>query len=221
MGSLACYLTAHRPTAMCDVPVIAWDAAGNFDDSVTPDQWALAVVEMSTTFLDYHKRMFNLVEGLIQLLRRAKADVVASGQPYDDIKIRMTFLVQRRGRQALNKEFKYHAEKIAEAGTKSNGEEMEVDIPFADMAFEGVPSRANVKLYPTMDCLVHLSDPPFMVVTLSNIEIASLERVQFGLRLRHCGTWPSSRWDAHESMQAEASKGSLRSLSHQDEALVF
>lgn len=90
--------------------------------------------------------------------------------------------MERKRRQALNKEFKYYAEKIAEAGTKSNGEEMEVDIPFADMAFEGVPSRANVKLYPTMDCLVQLSDPPFMVVTLSDIEIASLERVQFGLR---------------------------------------
>lgn len=50
------------------------------------------------------------------------------------------------------------------------------------MGFEGVPSRANVKLYPTMDCLVQLSDPPFLVVTLQDVEIASLERVQFGLR---------------------------------------
>jgi nucleosome binding factor SPN SPT16 subunit len=30
--------------------------------------------------------------------------------------------------------------------------------------------------------LVHLSDPPFLVVTLSEIEIASLERVAFGLK---------------------------------------
>lgn len=50
------------------------------------------------------------------------------------------------------------------------------------MGFDGVPSRANVKLYPTMDCLVQLSDPPFLVVTLQDVEIASLERVQFGLK---------------------------------------
>jgi len=50
------------------------------------------------------------------------------------------------------------------------------------MGFEGVPSRANVKLYPTMECLVQLSEPPFIVVTLGDIEIASLERVQFGLK---------------------------------------
>jgi nucleosome binding factor SPN SPT16 subunit len=29
---------------------------------------------------------------------------------------------------------------------------------------------------------VHLSDPPFLVVTLADIEIASLERVQFSLK---------------------------------------
>lgn len=35
---------------------------------------------------------------------------------------------------------------------------------------------------PTTDCLVHLSDPPFLVITLEDIEIAHLERVQYGLR---------------------------------------
>jgi nucleosome binding factor SPN SPT16 subunit len=29
---------------------------------------------------------------------------------------------------------------------------------------------------------VHLTDPPFLVVTLAEIEIASLERVQYGLK---------------------------------------
>ena len=39
-----------------------------------------------------------------------------------------------------------------------------------------------MKLQPTTECLVHLSDTPFLVVTLSEIEVASLERVQFGLK---------------------------------------
>jgi len=40
----------------------------------------------------------------------------------------------------------------------------------------------SARLQPTTECLVHLTDPPFLVVTLSEIEIASLERVQYGLR---------------------------------------
>jgi nucleosome binding factor SPN SPT16 subunit len=62
------------------------------------------------------------------------------------------------------------------------GETVEVDIPFRELAFEGVPFRTNVRLQPTTECLVYLSDPPFLVVTLADIEIASLERVQFSLK---------------------------------------
>lgn len=35
---------------------------------------------------------------------------------------------------------------------------------------------------PTTDCLVHLTDQPSLVITLADIEIAHLERVQYGLR---------------------------------------
>ena len=66
--------------------------------------------------------------------------------------------------------------------TDQTGDSLEADIPFRELAFEGVPFRTNVKLQPTTDCLVHLTDPPFLVVTLNEIEIASLERVQFGLK---------------------------------------
>jgi len=45
-----------------------------------------------------------------------------------------------------------------------------------------VPFRTSARLQPTTECLVHLTDPPFLVVTLSEIEIASLERVQYGLK---------------------------------------
>ncbi|KAI0807182.1 FACT complex subunit SPT16 [Fomes fomentarius] len=89
---------------------------------------------------------------------------------------------ERKRRQMLNKEFKLFSEKIAEAATASTGDSLEPDIPFRELSFEGVPFRTNVRLQPTTECLVHLSDPPFLVVTLSDIEIASLERVQFGLK---------------------------------------
>ncbi|KAH9930997.1 FACT complex subunit SPT16 [Fomitopsis serialis] len=89
---------------------------------------------------------------------------------------------ERKRRQILNKEFRSFSEKIAEAATASTGDTLEPDIPFRELSFEGVPFRTNVRLQPTTECLVHLSDPPFLVVTLSDIEIASLERVQFGLK---------------------------------------
>lgn len=107
---------------------------------------------------------------------------------------------ERKRRQMLNREFKAFAEKVAEAATTAVsvytdnpphcashafpqlGDTIEMDVPFRELSFEGVPHRTNVRLQPTTDCLVYLSDPPFLVVTLNEIEIASLERVQFGLK---------------------------------------
>ncbi|EPY53715.1 FACT complex component Spt16 [Schizosaccharomyces cryophilus OY26] len=85
---------------------------------------------------------------------------------------------ERRRRAQLDREFKTFGERIAEA---SDGR-VELDIPFRELAFSGVPFRSNVLLQPTTDCLVQLTDTPFTVVTLSEIEIAHLERVQFGLK---------------------------------------
>lgn len=84
---------------------------------------------------------------------------------------------ERRHRHRLNKEFKHFAQRIADA---SEGR-LQVDIPYRDLGFNGVPSRASVLLQPTTDCLIHVTDPPFVVVTLSEIEIVHLERVQYGL----------------------------------------
>ncbi|KAJ1665550.1 FACT complex subunit spt16 [Coemansia sp. RSA 1646] len=85
---------------------------------------------------------------------------------------------ERRRRRKLNKEFKEFAARIAE----SSNHEVEVDTPFREVAFSGVPSRANVLLQPTVDCLVHLSDTPFFIITVADVEIVHLERVQFGLK---------------------------------------
>ena len=60
---------------------------------------------------------------------------------------------------------------------QSNGE-IQVDIPFRNLGFNGVPFRSNVLLQPSTDSLVNLTETPFLVVTLTDIEIAHLERVQ-------------------------------------------
>lgn len=86
---------------------------------------------------------------------------------------------EKRRRAQLDKEFRNFAEKIADAG-KSEG--LSVDMPFRELGFNGVPSRSSVTIQPTTDCLVQLTEPPFTVITLSDIETVHLERVQFGLK---------------------------------------
>ncbi|KAK3697346.1 FACT complex subunit spt16 [Vermiconidia calcicola] len=86
---------------------------------------------------------------------------------------------EKRRRAQLDKEFRNFAEKVADA---SKGEGLSVDMPFRDLGFNGVPSRSSVTVQPTTDCLVQLTEPPFLVVTLSEVEVVHLERVQFGLK---------------------------------------
>ena len=71
------------------------------------------------------------------------------------------------------------AERIAIAG---KGEGISVDMPFRDLGFNGVPSRRSVMVQHTTDCLAQLTEPPFMVVTLTDIEVVRLESIQFGLK---------------------------------------
>lgn len=74
-----------------------------------------------------------------------------------------------------------HAVELTVPACQSNGR-LEVDIPFRELGFQGVPFRSNVLLQPTTETLVFLTEPPFLVLTLSEIEIAHLERVQYGLK---------------------------------------
>jgi nucleosome binding factor SPN SPT16 subunit len=85
---------------------------------------------------------------------------------------------ERRRRAEANEEFRNFAEKVVEASRGT----LEVDVPFRDLGFSGVPARQNVLLQPTTDCLVHLVEPPFLIVTLAEVEVAFLERVVFGLK---------------------------------------
>lgn len=85
---------------------------------------------------------------------------------------------ERKRRMILDKEFRSFAEAISDA---SNGL-VDLDIPFRELGFDGVPLRSSVFLMPTRDCLVQLVDTPFLVVTLAEVEIAHLERVSFGLK---------------------------------------
>lgn len=85
---------------------------------------------------------------------------------------------ERKRKAMLDKEFRTFAELISEASRGA----LDLDIPFRELGFQGVPFRSAVFCMPTRDCLISLIDPPYLVVTLEEIEIAHLERVQFGLK---------------------------------------
>ena len=86
---------------------------------------------------------------------------------------------ERRRRAELDRLFQGFAGKIADADKELG---LEVDMPIRDLGFFGVPFRSNVFVQPTTDCLVQVVEPPFLVVTIDDIEVAHLERVQFGLK---------------------------------------
>lgn len=86
---------------------------------------------------------------------------------------------ERRRRAELDRLFQGFAQKIAEAG---RSESIEVDMPIRDLGFHGVPFRSNVYVQPTTDCLIQVVEPPFMVITIDDVEVAHLERVQYGLK---------------------------------------
>lgn len=76
-------------------------------------------------------------------------------------------------KKRLNNEFKNFVLAVEEKVTG-----LEFDSPYQDLSFYGVPNRSSVLLSPTVHCLVNISEVPFFVATLSDVEIAYFERVQ-------------------------------------------
>lgn len=58
--------------------------------------------------------------------------------------------------------------------------DLEFDQPLRELGFHGVPHKASAFIVPTSSCLVELIETPFVVITLSEIEIVNLERVGLG-----------------------------------------
>jgi len=58
---------------------------------------------------------------------------------------------------------------------------LEFEIPFRELGFFGVPSRATSFVMPTVNCLVELTEMPFTVITLSGKRMQISRRAFFGL----------------------------------------
>ena len=60
------------------------------------------------------------------------------------------------------------------------GMDLEFDQSLRDLGFHGIPHKASTFMIPTSTCLVELVETPFVVITLSEIEIVNHERVGLG-----------------------------------------
>ena len=91
---------------------------------------------------------------------------------------------ERRYRQRMNQEFQAFSKKIEEQAGSSEREAIDFDIPFRDLGFYGVPphNRSTCFVMPCVNALVELTEPPWFVVPLDDIEVAHFERVVYGLK---------------------------------------
>lgn len=89
---------------------------------------------------------------------------------------------ERDRKNKINAEFQAFVKRVSELWEQSHLKdlELEFDIPFRELGFHGVPHKASAFIVPTVNCLVELIEIPFLVITISEIEIVNLERVGLG-----------------------------------------
>ena len=85
---------------------------------------------------------------------------------------------ERQLRKKLNSAFKEFCKKV-DAMAKKNGYVLEFDIPYRDLAFTGTPNKEMVTVMPTLNCLVALTETPFFVVDLADVDHVHFERVTY------------------------------------------
>jgi nucleosome binding factor SPN SPT16 subunit len=85
---------------------------------------------------------------------------------------------ERQLRKRLNQAFKDFCRKV-DAVAKRHSYQVEFDIPYRDLGFTGNPHREMVPIMPTLNCLVNLTETPFFVVDLEDVDHVHLERVTY------------------------------------------
>ena len=85
---------------------------------------------------------------------------------------------ERQLRKRLNQAFKEFCKKV-DAVAKKHGFALEFDIPYRDLSFTGTPFKEMVTILPTLNCLVNLTETPFFVVDLDEVDHVHFERVTY------------------------------------------
>ncbi|KAG7359660.1 X-pro aminopeptidase pepQ [Nitzschia inconspicua] len=85
---------------------------------------------------------------------------------------------ERQLRKKLNNAFKDFCKKV-DAVAKKNNYQLEFDVPYRDLGFMGNPHKEMVQILPTLNCLVNLTETPFFVVDLDDVDHVHFERVTY------------------------------------------
>ncbi|KAJ0407686.1 hypothetical protein ATCC90586_001868 [Pythium insidiosum] len=85
---------------------------------------------------------------------------------------------ERALREMLNTTFKEFCHKM-EGVSERYGKSVVFDIPYRELGFMGTPFKEMVLLQPTVHCLVSLTDMPFFIISLDEVEHVHFERVMF------------------------------------------
>lgn len=89
---------------------------------------------------------------------------------------------ERDRKNKINTDFQNFVNRVNDlwGQPQSKGLDLEFDQPLRELGFHGVPHKTSAFIVPTSSCLVELIEAPFVVITLSEIEIVDLERVGLG-----------------------------------------
>ncbi|CAN6980178.1 unnamed protein product [Brassica oleracea var. botrytis] len=89
---------------------------------------------------------------------------------------------ERARKNKINMDFNHFASRVNDMWQQPQfaSLDLEFDQPLRELGFYGVPHKTNAFIIPTSSCLVEITEMPFFVVSLSEIEIVNLERVGFG-----------------------------------------
>mmetsp|Transcript_28182 Transcript_28182/g.65219 ORF Transcript_28182/g.65219 Transcript_28182/m.65219 type:complete len:428 (-) Transcript_28182:966-2249(-) len=85
---------------------------------------------------------------------------------------------ERQLRKKLNQAFRDFCKKV-EAVAKKHNFNIEFDIPYRDLGFMGNPHKEMVCIHPTLNCLLNLTETPFFVVDLADVDHVHFERVTY------------------------------------------
>lgn len=89
---------------------------------------------------------------------------------------------ERQRKNKINMEFQNFVNRVNDMWGQPEFKalDLEFDQPLRELGFNGVPHKSSAFIVPTSSCLVELIETPFVVITLSEIEIVNLERVGLG-----------------------------------------
>ncbi len=88
---------------------------------------------------------------------------------------------ERQQKIKLNNRFANFVKMIEQQAERSR-HSLEFDIPIEGLDFYGCPNKSVVKIRPTKFCMIAISEHPFFVIDIDDIEVVHFERIQFGIK---------------------------------------